>query len=147
MKVMCFDSHQCLGALRSGALRKIAIVPQEWTMTLTLKVFAAAIIATASAGLLGVSQAAPIAPVQSAAGRTDVTPVYYRGHHYRHHYRPHHYRRYGYYGRRPYYDGGYYGSYAYVPAGSDDSYGYQPQWYHYGTYCPYYGHQNMWWCH
>jgi len=117
-------------------------------MTMTLKVFAAAIIAAALAGLLDVSQAAPIAPMQSAAGRSDVTPVYYRAHYYHHHYRYHHYyRHYGYYGRRPHYYGSYYGSYAYVPEGSYDSYGYQPQQYYYGTYCPYYGHQNMWWCH
>jgi len=114
-------------------------------MTLTSKVFAAAITATALAGLLDVSQAAPIAPVQSAAGRTDVTPVYYRGHHYHHHYRPHHYRRYGYYARSPYDYG--YGSFAYVPEGSYNSYSYQPRQYYDGTYCPYYGHQNMWWCH
>ena len=115
---------------------------------MTRKVFAAAIIATALAGFPGVSQAAPIAPAQSAAGKADVTPVYYRGHYYHHYYRAHHYyRRYGYYGGRPYYGGRYYGSYAYEPEGSYESYSNQPDEYYYSTYCPYYGHQNLWWCH
>ncbi len=85
-------------------------------------VLAIAIVAAALADLPSVALSAPIGPVQSPADTTYVAATYYRGHHYRSYswYRP--------YG--PYY----YGSYAYQP-----EYGYQS--------CPYYGHQNLWWCH
>jgi hypothetical protein len=110
-------------------------------MTPKSTAFAAAIFAAALAAPAGLAQAAPIAPVQSAAGKTDLTPVYYRhgyrGHYYRHPYRYH--RRYGYNWRQPYY----LGAYAYQPAESGQTYSYQPD----SSACPYYGSNDLWWCH
>ena len=106
-------------------------------------VFAAAIVAAALASPAGIVQAAPVAPVQPAAGNTAVMPVAYYRHGYRGHYyhHPYRYRRYGYNWRRPYY----YGAYAYQPAVVNQGYSYQPN---YNTgYCPYYGSNDLWWCH
>ncbi|MEJ2377778.1 MAG: SH3 domain-containing protein [Pseudolabrys sp.] len=38
-------------------------------------------------------------------------------------------------------------SYAYQPASSNESYAYQPGQYYDTRYCPYYGSNNLWWCH
>lgn len=114
-------------------------------MTPKSTVLAAAIVAAALAVPGGLAQAAPIAPVQPAAGKANLTPVYYRhGHYYHRPYRYH--RRYGHYWRRPYN----YGAYAYQPESDAGSYSYLPRrqnWYHYPVYCPYYRSQNLWWCH
>ena len=115
-------------------------------MTPKSTVFAAAIVAAALAVPAGVAQAAPIAPVQPAAGKTSVTPVYYRhgyrGHSYHHPYRYH--RRYGYNWRHPYNYGALaYGAYAYQPEESYQGYSYQPN----SSTCPYYGSNDLWWCH
>jgi uncharacterized protein YraI len=40
-----------------------------------------------------------------------------------------------------------YESYAYQPEGSYESYAYQPGQYYDTSYCPYYGSNNLWWCH
>ncbi len=113
-------------------------------MTPKSTLFAAAIVAAAMAAPLSVAQANPIAPVQAAAGKTALTPVYYRrgyhGHAYRGPYRYH--RRYGsnWYLTHP----AVLGAYAYQPAeDAYQGYSYQP-----GTgACPYYGSNDLWWCH
>ena len=110
-------------------------------MTPKSTVFAAAIIAAALASPAGVAQATPIATLQSAAGKTDVTPVHYRhGRHYRHYYR---HRRNGYEARGPYDNG----AYAYQPESNGGAFSSQPNWYYYPTNCPYRAGSELWWCH
>ena len=82
--------------------------------------------------------------MQSAAGKSHVTPIYYRHGHRGYHHRPYRYHRgYGYSSRQPYY----YGAYAYQPEGGPASgyagYSYQPD----ASSCPYYGSNDLWWCH
>jgi hypothetical protein len=114
-------------------------------MTPKSSLVAAGILAAALAAPVSLAQAAAIAPVQPAAGKTAVTPVQYRqgtrGYAYRHPYRYH--RRYGYnwYLTHPNVLGG---AYAYQPAeGTYQGYGYQQE----GSPCPYYGSNDLWWCH
>jgi uncharacterized protein YraI len=40
-----------------------------------------------------------------------------------------------------------YASYAYQPESSYESYANQPGQYYDTSYCPYYGSNNLWWCH
>ncbi len=113
-------------------------------MTRKSTLLAAAVVTTVLAVSAGTVQAAPIASPLQSAGKIPVTLVAdrhaYRGRYYHHHYRPYrHYRRYGYGWRSP----AYLGAYAYEPQGGFQSYRYQPN----TSTCPYYGSNNLWWCH
>ena len=114
-------------------------------MTPKSTVFAAAILAAALANPAAVAQAAPIAPVQPAAGKTAVTPVQYRhgyrGRAYHHPYRYHRRSGYDWYLRHPLAGG----AYAYQPESGYAGEGYQPNVNTGG--CPYYGSNELWWCH